>query len=130
VTNRPQVLIIEDDPDALDVMRGVVKRAGFAPVTCTNAEEALLKIDTGLLPAVIVIDIRLRGIDGLEFMRRLHAKHEAGTLANIPPACAITAFHTTQLVAQALNLGFAHCLRKPIDVDLVTQTIQQLHQLP
>ena len=64
------VLIVEDTPVNLKVVRFVLHRAGFDVRTATSAEEAL-EVLKHFRPRVVLTDIQLPGMDGLELIRRL-----------------------------------------------------------
>lgn len=71
-----EVLLVDDSPDDAELLRIAAREAGIAnPIRTTESgEEALeLLLEKGLTPALIVLDIKMPGIDGLEVLRRLRA---------------------------------------------------------
>ena len=65
-----KVLMIDDDMDLLDVTNALLTRKGFEVETNANWEDALKKIDT-FQPQLILLDVFLNGIDGLDICRQL-----------------------------------------------------------
>ncbi|MGH8973904.1 MAG: response regulator [Acidimicrobiia bacterium] len=66
------VLIIEDDDDIRELLISRIRRLGYRPVAVSSAE-AGLELAAAEVPELVVLDIRLPGIDGWEFLRRLRA---------------------------------------------------------
>jgi len=69
-----QVLVLDDEPNIRDSLAEYLMDCGFVTLTAESAEEALALAGLGDV-AVAIVDIRLGGIDGLEFIKRLHALH-------------------------------------------------------
>lgn len=74
--NTTQVLVLDDEPNIRESLAEFLMDCGFVTLTAESAEDALLLPELGNV-AVAVVDIRLGGIDGLEFIKRLHALHPA-----------------------------------------------------
>jgi two-component system, OmpR family, response regulator ResD len=71
---KPNVLVVDDEPIVVEVVSRYLRRDGFAVVTATNGEQALAAaLDSGQLPDVVVLDVMLPGVDGLEVCRHLRA---------------------------------------------------------
>ena len=76
---QPQILIIDDDPQIRDVLRITLKQAGFSVREAGDGAEGLAKAKGGR-DDLIVLDIGLPGMDGLELCRRLRAERETPVL--------------------------------------------------
>ncbi len=72
--NTIKVLVLDDEPNIRESLAEFLMDCGFVTLTAESAEDALLLPELGDI-AVAVVDIRLGGIDGLEFIKRLHALH-------------------------------------------------------
>ena len=66
----PKILYVEDNDDNVFVMRGRLTRAGFAVVVATDGEQGVAMAATAA-PDLILMDLRLPGIDGWEATRRI-----------------------------------------------------------
>ena len=75
-----KILVVDDEPDALELVRFVLKQAGFEVSTAADGEEAL-KQARATLPDVILLDIMLPEVDGLEVCKTLRRD---GATAAIP----------------------------------------------
>jgi len=72
--NEIQVLVLDDEPNIRDSLAEYLMDCGFITLTAESAEEALAMPGLGEI-AVAIVDIRLGGMDGLEFIKRLHGRH-------------------------------------------------------
>ena len=72
MTQRPLVLVADDDPAIRELIAFGLERAGFATVEVSDGEEALEAL-ADRLPAVAVLDVMMPRLDGLEVLRRLRA---------------------------------------------------------
>lgn len=70
----PRVLIVEDDPDIVQVVRTYLERSGFAAEAASDGLSGLTRA-LERPPALIVLDWMLPGLDGLEFMKQLRREH-------------------------------------------------------
>jgi DNA-binding response OmpR family regulator len=67
------VLVVDDEPTIVEVVSRYLERAGYETLGAADGPEALRLVEEGD-PALIVLDLMLPGIDGLEVMRRLHER--------------------------------------------------------
>ncbi|HEY3162251.1 MAG TPA: PAS domain S-box protein [Vicinamibacterales bacterium] len=105
------VLAVDDDPDALGLVREILESAGARVRTATSAREALESIEQDA-PDVLVSDLGMPGMDGYEMIKRVRNMEGA---ARELPAAALTAYARSEDRARALRLGFEMHLAKPID---------------
>jgi CheY-like chemotaxis protein len=78
---RSLVLVVDDDLDAVEAIAAVLDANGYGVVKASNGEEALQRLRAGLVPSVIVLDLRMPGNDGWDF--RAAQLHDT-ELAHIP----------------------------------------------
>src|SRR5262245_58707863 len=64
------LLVIEDDPDIVELLRYNLEREGFRVLVATDGEKGLVEA-TRLQPELVLLDLMLPGLDGLEVCRRL-----------------------------------------------------------
>jgi DNA-binding response OmpR family regulator len=73
---KPSVLIVDDEPIVVDVLGRYLRRDGFAVTTASSGPEGLAAaLDQANPPRVVVLDVMLPGMDGLEVCRRLRQAH-------------------------------------------------------
>ena len=107
-----RALVVEDEPDASDLVQRILEEQGAEVRTVPSALDALQTLAERSID-VIVSDIGLPGMDGYELMRQIRAGRVPG--ASNTPAVAQTPFARPEDHAQALNAGFQAHVAKPID---------------
>jgi len=105
------VLAVDDDPDALSLVREILESAGARVRTAGSAIDALESI-AAEMPDVLVSDLGMPAIDGFELIRRVRQMAGAGRDL---PAAALTAYARSEDRAKTLRSGFEMHLAKPID---------------
>ncbi|NVB78225.1 MAG: response regulator [Kofleriaceae bacterium] len=113
-----RVLIVDDNPTNLKLVAYLVKANGYEVDTAADADAAVAAIRASK-PRVILMDIQLPGIDGLELTRRLKADPETRDIAII----AVTAYAMKGDEEKALAAGCDDYVTKPIDTRALPQVI-------
>lgn len=108
------ILIVDDNPANLKLARVLLTQEGYAVQTAPDAEEALKILET-FKPCLILMDLQLPGMDGLELTRRLKASPETKDMIII----ALTAYAMKGDDEKAKAAGCDGYITKPID----TQTL-------
>lgn len=106
------VLVIEDQPDSLELLRQMVEALGARAILARDGQEAL-DLLSDERPNAILCDLLMPGMDGLAFARHLHANP---VLANIP-IIAVTALGGVADYIRTWSHGFQAHLTKPVTVD-------------
>ena len=107
-----RVLVVDDQPDARELLGMVLARAGAEVSTAASAAEALELLQTGEVD-VLVSDIGMPSADGYALIGRLREMTEAR--ARRPPAVALTAYASEEDRRRALAAGFDAHLPKPVE---------------
>ena len=121
--NGTHVLAVDDDPDALGLLREMLEAVGASVTTATSGRAALEVVEADR-PNVLVADLGMPGMDGFELIRQLRASDDAA-LRDIP-AAALTAYARSEDRAKALQSGFEIHLAKPIDPTELISAVQAL----
>jgi PAS domain S-box-containing protein len=106
-----RVVAVDDEEDALILLRAVLETAGGVVTTFSSPVQALARL-ADVRPQVLVIDLGMAEMDGFELIRRIRAS-ESG-IRDIP-AAALTAFARSEDRTKALRSGFEMHLAKPVD---------------
>lgn len=115
------VLVVDDSIDNLTVISLNLQQHGYRVATASNGEEALQLVSL-VHPDIIVMDLAMPGIDGLETTRRMR---EDQAVADIP-VIALTAFSTGGFQRAAYDTGFDGYLTKPVDYSRLYDLIRRL----
>jgi CheY-like chemotaxis protein len=119
-----QVLVIEDDEDARNILIDVLQFAGATVTACSDATTALRHLNEHLRPDIIVCDLALPRMDGLTFLYVLRAHHDATTRRI--PVIAVTAYDEVYGPTELLKMGCEAYMMKPLSLDRVCRAVQKL----
>jgi signal transduction histidine kinase/CheY-like chemotaxis protein len=111
------VLVVDDDPNALDLLGRTLQRAGMRVVTASNGEEAL-RLARSLHPATITLDVMMPGMDGWEVLRELKDDPETRDI----PVVMVTMTDDREL---GYALGATEFLTKPVERGQLVQLLQR-----
>lgn len=117
----PLILIVEDDPNSRKLLRDVLGTVGYQTVEADAAEEGL-RLARERLPALILMDIRLPGISGIEALHQLRADARTRRI----PVVAVTASVMQAQKALALDAGFDALEQKPVSVSALLGTVRRI----
>jgi two-component system cell cycle response regulator DivK len=106
-----RILVVEDNPLNLKLVRDVLQVAGYHVLEAQSGEEGL-RIAKDDPPDLVLMDLQLPGIDGTETLRRLRE----GTLGPDVPVVAVTALAMAEDKERASRAGFDGYVEKPISV--------------
>lgn len=122
--NIPQgpILIVEDMPNILDLIKVTLTFKGYPVVTATNGEEALKKIKEER-PALIITDILMPYMDGFAFVQKIRTNPKTH---DIPVIFLSATYLTPQDKEFAFELGAVRFLEKPIDTEEFLLTVAEV----
>jgi two-component system cell cycle response regulator len=106
-----RVLVVDDLPDNVEILRARLESRGYEVDTAENGEEALAQVKAAP-PQLILCDVMMPGIDGYEVARRIKDDAKTGALPFIP-IILVTALGETEHIVQGLNTGADDYIAKP-----------------
>jgi CheY-like chemotaxis protein len=118
-TGNWKVLVVEDESDAMELVRGILTHHGISSIGASSGEEAILILQD-FAPTLIIIDLALPGIDGWGLLSKLKANPRLSGI----PRVAITAYHTAELANKAIEEGFDAYFAKPLDAMSFVRELQ------
>ncbi|MCW2736692.1 response regulator [Nocardioides sp.] len=119
-----RILVIEDNPKNLKLVRDVLTHFGFEVVEATSGEDGV-RLAGQVGPDLVLMDLQLPGIDGAEALRRLRAAEGTRSV----PVVAVTAFAMDDDRERALAHGFDGYVEKPISVRALPQQVEDFLKL-
>lgn len=105
---KPIILVVDDTPANIDVITGLLN-GDYRVLAATDGEKALKLVDTGNVPDLILLDIMMPGMDGMEVCRRLKSQPETEHI----PIIFLTAKSEVDDIAMGLDAGAVDYITKP-----------------
>jgi PAS domain S-box-containing protein len=122
MNDQATILAVDDTAESLDLLVGILSPAGYRVLPADSGELALTAVAANP-PDLILLDVRMKGLDGLEVCRRLKARKETRGI----PVILISAFADVKEWVAGLKLGAADYITKPFQPEeLLTRVRAQL----
>ena len=115
------ILLVEDNDNNRLLVRDVLQASSYRVIEAQNAEDGL-RMAAEQLPALILMDIQLPGMNGIEALQRLRADPATRAI----PVIAVTASAMTQDRSQIMAAGFDGYQPKPISVKGFLQAVREM----
>ena len=109
------MLVVEDDAEVRTSVAEILEMEGFAVDTAIHGQQALDKLRAGAAPSVLLLDLMMPVMNGLELLEHLRGQVELRS----PPVSVLSANRGYD----AEDLGVAAVVRKPFDVDALVENI-------
>jgi two-component system, NtrC family, response regulator HydG len=116
MSERPTVLLVDDEPGILDVLARFARRAGFEVVTCSGGRQAIEYLSVHTVH-VALIDLRMPEIGGLDVLRAIR---DSGSGCQ---AVLMTGFASIETAVEAIKLGAMDYMSKPLDFSRVERLL-------
>ena len=113
-----KVLLVDDDEEFLDVMSERLRNHGVDVSTSSSAIDALDLIDKELFD-VVVLDLQMPGIDGIDTLQRIKEKREELQVI------LLTGHATVEKAVESIKLGAMDFLEKPADFEILNEKIKK-----
>ena len=110
------ILLVDDELRSRDILKEFLELSGFDVETADSGEACLQRLE-GALPRVILLDVRMGGMDGIMTLRHIRVRHP-----NLPVVLT-TQIDDVQVVEEAGVLGANDYLIKPLDFEQVKTTL-------
>jgi two-component system, cell cycle response regulator DivK len=115
-----RVLIVEDNEKNMKLFRDVLQATGYSTLEATTGEEAI-ELSLSQAPALVLMDVQLPGIDGVEALERLRQNERTASI----PVLALTAQAMSGDRERFLEAGFDGYLAKPVDVGALIEAVRE-----
>ena len=119
---RPRILVVDDDPSLQKLVGVLLGRANMEAVEAINATEAARILKTGPLPDLVILDLMLPDISGIEFLRQMRQKATFDEL----PVLILSALADPEQIREGLATGADRYLTKPYLANNLVATVQDL----
>ncbi|MBL8129128.1 MAG: sigma-54-dependent Fis family transcriptional regulator, partial [Chloroflexia bacterium] len=122
----PYRILIADDSDAIrDVLNEALQDEGYDVIEVASGDAVIeaFKENTGAVPDLALMDIRMPGKDGLEVLRTLRSTRDTEL-----PVIVMTAFGSASTAIEAMKLGAFDYIAKPFELDEVTVAVERFFE--
>ena len=110
--NIPLILVVEDYTDSRTLLSSLLRAKGYKVVEARDGKEGLLQANR-VTPDLILMDLAMPEMDGVEATRRLRQRHALSRT----PIFAISAYATADVKQEAMAAGCAEIFAKPLDIE-------------
>ncbi|MGF1516806.1 MAG: diguanylate cyclase domain-containing protein [Nodosilinea sp.] len=122
MTDNPEILVIDDNVENLEVLTETLANAGYRVAAVSSGERALKRLQK-YCPDLILLDIKMPGIDGFEACRQIKQLPETAHI----PVIFITALTDVDHIAACFSLGAVDYINKPIqEIELLSRVKNHL----
>ena len=116
-----RILLVDDNTTNLQVLFQALSPEGYELLVAQSGEDAL-ETAGGAKPDLLLLDVKMPGIDGFETFRRLRADSETAAI----PVIFLSAHANVESIEQADALGAEGYLTKPFDFDVIIEKVQEV----
>ena len=103
-----KILVVDDSPDTVQIVSTILEGKGFSVLKAFSASEALAEVERGA-PDLVILDIMMPKVNGLEVLEKLRGRVETGSV----PVILLTAKNQDEDVLQGYKLGADYYITKP-----------------
>jgi len=125
MTSLRTIILVEDNPDDERLTIRALRRGNIANeiIVARNGEEALIMVlNANPLPSVVLLDLKLPKVDGLEVLRQIRANDRTQFL----PIVVLTSSSEERDIIESYNLRANSYVRKPVEIEKFTEAVRQL----
>ncbi len=113
-----KLLVVDDEPEICDFLKSFFEDRDFEVQTSLSGEEALRVVET-FRPQVMLLDIKMGGMDGLTVLRKVKEKSPKTKVIMV------TAIETTDKIEEAMRLGADNYITKPLSLDYLENDVRE-----
>ncbi|HVU11718.1 MAG TPA: response regulator [Phototrophicaceae bacterium] len=121
-SNKKRVLVVDDDPELLQLVKVLLGRINAEAIMAENAEVAAQILVSGPLPDLVILDMMLPDVSGVEFLRQMRSKPVFDNL----PVLILSALIDPERIRAALDAGADRYLTKPYIANNLLTVVQDI----
>lgn len=117
-----RILIVDDEDAVLHLVELLLRRVGYSPILAHNAKEAADILKQKPLPDLMILDLMMPGISGIELLRQMRSRDVFDTL----PVVILSALADPDQIREGLSAGADRYLTKPYLANNLVSTVQDV----
>jgi two-component system response regulator MprA len=117
------VLVVEDAPDSRELVGAILELTGYRVAYAADGADALEQLEGGLRPSLVILDVAMPRMDGIELRQRLTSDPRFAGI----PVVVFTGVYDIDTLCRALGVP---AFRKPVDVDQVIDIVARYARVP
>jgi DNA-binding response OmpR family regulator len=121
-SNRKRILVVDDDPELLQLVRVLLARIDVDTIAVESAAAAAQELRTPPLPDLVILDLMLPDVSGVDFLSQMRAKPMFDTV----PVLVLSAMIDPDHIRQALDAGADRYLTKPYIANNLLTVVQEI----
>ena len=121
-SNKKRILVVDDDPELLQLVRVLLTRIGVEAIMAENAATAAHVLRSEPLPDLVILDMMLPDVSGVEFLRQMRTKSIYDEL----PVLILSALIDPERIRVALEAGADRYLTKPYIANNLLTVVQDI----
>lgn len=114
-----EILIVEDDAQIREALGQILEYEGYKVTAAVNGQDALVKLEQGAKPSLILLDLMMPVMSGTEFIEK---QRENPSISPIPVVVLSAAGNLNRTTA---TLNVAACLKKPVELDSLLDAVKR-----
>ena len=118
------ILVVDDDPALQKLVVSLIRRAGMETLSAMDAHEAAAHLNRDTLPDLILLDLMLPEISGIQFLQKIRSKSQFDTI----PVIILSALADPVQIREGLESGADRYLTKPYLANNLIKTVREVLQ--
>lgn len=118
------ILVVDDDPALQKLVVSLIRRAGMETLSAVDAHEAVQHLEGDILPDLILLDLMLPEISGIQFLKKIRAKEDYNSV----PVIILSALADPEQIREGLESGADRYLTKPYLANNLIKTVREVLQ--
>lgn len=113
-----KLLVVDDETEICEFLKSFFEERSFQVTTVSNGELALAQVDL-IMPQVVLLDIHMPGIDGMNVLKQIKAKYPDMKVIMV------TALETREKIEEAMRHGADNYITKPLSLEYLEKDVQE-----
>ena len=113
-----KLLIVDDEIEICEFLKSFFEERNYQIKTATSGEQALKAVDE-FKPSVVLLDIKMSGVDGIQVLQKIKAKHPRIKVIMV------TALETRDKIEECLRLGADNYITKPLSLEYLENDVRE-----